>query len=208
MPRINLLYAENTVALNFYLPGEISAKTPAGNTLGLTVDGNYPYEGSISVKLTLDAPEKFVLMLRIPEWSRGTTVKVCGEAVKAECGYLTLEREWRNGDTVEIEFDMNVYAVYPEAGAPGEDKYIAFRRGCIVLAADKRMGLEPAEKLSPIVEDGKAVVLDERADHPEVDDAMVCCEIKTESGSARLIDYASGGQTYDSASEFAAWLVR
>ena len=206
MPRINLLYAENNVALNFYLPGEMSAKTPAGNDLGITVGGNYPYEGSVSVKLALDAPEKFVLMLRIPEWSKVTTVKVCGEAVKAECGYLTLDREWKNGDTIEIEFDMNVYAIYPEAGAPGEDKYIAFRRGCIVLAADKRMGLEPAEKLSPIVEDGKAVVLNERADHPEVDDAVVCCEIKTEGGSARLIDYASGGQTYNAESEFAAWI--
>ena len=208
MPRINLLYAENAVALNFYLPGEISAKTPAGNDLCITVGGNYPYEGSISLKLSLDAPEKFALLLRIPEWSRETSIKVCGEAVKADCGYLTLDREWQNGDTVEIVFDMNVYAVYPEVGAPGEDKYIAFRRGCIVLAADKRMGLEPSEKLSPIIEDGKAVVLNERADHPEVDDALVCCEIKTKSGSARLIDYASGGQTYDAESEFAAWIWR
>ena len=147
-------------------------------------------------------------MLRIPEWSKNTSVKVCGEKMSADSGYLTIDREWKNGDVIEIEFDMNVYAVYPEKGAPGEDKYIAFRRGCIVLAADKRMGVEPSEKIAPVVEDGKAVAIDANAPHPEVDDASVCCEIKTESGSVRLIDYASGGQTYDENSEFAAWIVR
>ena len=208
MPRINLLYKEDTLAVNFYFDGEIAASTPSGNKLGITVSGGYPYEGSISMKLALDAPECFKLMLRIPEWSRETLVKVCGESMKAKSGYLTLDREWKSGDVIEIEFDMNVYAVYPEVGAPGEDKYIAFRRGCIVLAADKRMGLEPAGKIAPVVENGRAVVLNEKAVHPEVSDAIVCCEIKTESGSARLIDYASGGQTYDADSEFAAWLVR
>jgi DUF1680 family protein len=208
MPRINLLYKEDAVAVNFYFDGEIAASTPAGNKLGITVSGGYPYEGSVSMKLALDAAERFKLMLRIPEWSRETTLKVCGESVKAESGYLTLDREWKSGDTIELDLDMNVYAIYPEEGAPGEDKYIAFRRGCVVLAADRRMGVEPAASLSPVIENGKAVVLDERADHPEVDDASVCCEIKTESGSIRLIDYAAGGQTYDEKSEFAAWLVR
>ena len=208
IPKINLLYADNALALNFYLAGEISAKTPSGNRLGITVDGGYPYEGNTSVKLALDAPESFTLMLRIPEWSRETTVKVCGETVTAKSGYLALNREWKSGDTIELDLDMNVYAIYPEEGAPGEDKYIAFRRGCVVLAADRRMGVDPAERIAPIVENGKAVVLNERADHPEIDDAEVCCEIKTESGSVKLIDYASGGQTYDADSEFAAWLVK
>ena len=208
MPRINLLYKEDAVALNFYFDGEISASTPAGNKLGITVSGGYPYEGSIAIGLALDAPEAFKLMLRIPEWSRETAVKVCGESVKAESGYLTIDREWKSGDLIELELDMNVYAIYPEAGAPGEDKYIAFRRGCVVLAADRRMGVAPAETIAPIVENGRAVVLNDKAEHPEVDDANLCCEIKTESGSVRLIDYAAGGQTYDAESEFAAWLVR
>lgn len=208
IPRINILYADNAVALNFYLPGSIAAKTPSGNKLGVSISGNYPYEGGVALKLSLDAPESFALMLRIPEWSKNTSVKVCGEKMSADSGYLTIDREWKNGDVIEIEFDMNVYAVYPEKGAPGEDKYIAFRRGCIVLAADKRMGVEPSEKIAPVVEDGKAVAIDANAPHPEVDDASVCCEIKTESGSVRLIDYASGGQTYDENSEFAAWIVR
>ena len=208
LPRINILRNETAVALNFYLPGDVKSRTPKGSDLGIKIEGNYPYEGSVSLKLSLDAPERFALMLRVPEWSRETSVKVCDECVKAECGYLSVDREWHDGDIVDIELDMNVYAVYPESGAPGEDKYIAFRRGCVVLAADKRMGLKPSEKLSPIVENGKAVVLDEYAPHSEIDDATVCCEIKTENGSIRLVDYASGGQTYDERSEFAAWIVR
>jgi len=208
VPRINLLYKNDAVAVNFYLPGNISAKTPAGNKLGISVGGSYPYEGNISLTLALDAPETFKLMLRIPEWSRETAVKVCGESVPVESGYLTVDRRWKGGDVIELSLDMNVYAVYPEAGAPGEDKYIAFRRGCIVLAADKRMGAEPAERIAPLVVDGRAVVINERAAHDEVDDARVCCELKTESGSVRLIDYASAGQTYDAESEFAAWIIK
>ena len=208
IPRINLLYKENAIALNFYLPGHISAKTPNGKPLQIDIGGNYPYEESISLKLSLDAAEKFDLMLRIPEFSRQTNVKVCGEEVKADVGYLHLDREWKNGDIIEIELDMNVYAIYPEKNAPGEDKYIAFRRGCIVLAADKRMGLSPSQKLAPEIIDDKAIVINTSAEHGEVEDALVCCEIKTEAGSIRLIDYSSAGQTYDAESEFAAWMIR
>lgn len=75
------------------------------------------------------------LALRVPDWMhKKATVTVNGEAEQAAVssgGYILLEREWKDGDVVTIEYPMAVDAF----GLPDNNTVFAFRYGPTVLAA-------------------------------------------------------------------------
>ena len=72
---------------------------------------DYPFDGKI--KLTVNAKKKtaFPLYVRIPVWTENATASVNGNAVdcKPVSGkYLKIDREWKNGDCVELNFPMKI----------------------------------------------------------------------------------------------------
>lgn len=75
------------------------------------------------------------LALRVPDWiHKKATVTVNGEAEQAAVssgGYILIEREWKDGDVVTIEYPMAVDAF----GLPDNNTVFAFRYGPTVLAA-------------------------------------------------------------------------
>ena len=99
----------------------------------------FPDEASTTLKLACAAPAKparFALRLRHPAWAKdGFAVSVNGHAEPVESrpsSYATVEREWRDGDVVEIRLPMSLrFEPTPDDPARG-----AFLFGPIVLAAD------------------------------------------------------------------------
>lgn len=199
--RHTVMRSEAGVCVNFYMSGKYELLSPSGQTVTLDIQGDYPYGGDVKITLDMKRTEKFELTLRIPEWSKKTAIDGIDNV---PCGYYTVNREWHDGDTVTLSFDMNTYATRPAEGAPGEDKYIALRRGPIVLAADARLGYAPAAVKLDIADDESVEAC--ACDAPEIADSRLCVGIKCGGEVRRFVDYASAGKTYDEASAMAAWL--
>ena len=87
------------VTLNHYGPSTIAVPLASGRVVRLVQETSYPLDGRISLRVTPDLPASFALRLRIPGWSRMTTVALNGEPQDGAVPgtYLTLEREWRRG---------------------------------------------------------------------------------------------------------------
>jgi uncharacterized protein len=82
----------------------------AGGTVGpVRVHTDYPWDGRVEVEVVDERDEPWTLSLRVPEWSRTTTVD--GEPVPPG-GYVRLHRRWRPGDRVVLELDMAPRVVY------------------------------------------------------------------------------------------------
>ena len=139
IPQMALLRGKTGITLNFYERGVMNTETPTGKDLALAIDTAYPYDGAVGITLSLAAAERFDLTVRVPAWCKGATVAVNGVSEAAESGYLTLSREWCDGDVVALSFPMPITRILPPAGAANEDLFAAYRRGPIVLAADKRV---------------------------------------------------------------------
>jgi hypothetical protein len=81
-----------------------------GSKVALTQETLYPAVPGTSLKLEMDKDAAFPIAVRIPAWSGpGTRVSVNGKRIAEEVKpgtFLRLERTWRTGDRVEIEFDM------------------------------------------------------------------------------------------------------
>jgi DUF1680 family protein len=130
-----VMRSKDGLALNYYGPSTVQAPTPAGQTLKLEQKTDYPVTGNIHIQVALAKPEKFELKLRIPSWSSTARVIVNGQAVSdARPGsYLDLQREWKAGDTINLDLDMSLHYW---AGEREYDGKSSIYYGPILLAFD------------------------------------------------------------------------
>ena len=207
IPQFAVLSRKDGFVLNYYEQGELALKTPAGQAMLLSMDTKYPYDGEIHISVALASPETFSLTLRVPQWCEDATLTVDGAESKLAPGYHTVTREWGEDDTIKLTLAMPVVRILPPTGAVNEDVFAGYRRGPLVLAADRRV-TDP-EAVLDIACDEKGCVQAELAECPEIPEARICLSVPLADGArVRLIDYASAGKTYDEESKCAAWLYR
>src|SRR4051794_6967324 len=97
------------VYVNLFVPSRLSWMQ--NNTqCSLTQLTDYPRAATTQLALNLARPESFTLYVRIPAWAGSkTSVSVNGRGAESsiEPGkFLALRRSWKDGDRVEIEFEM------------------------------------------------------------------------------------------------------
>ncbi|OLE11498.1 MAG: hypothetical protein AUG89_09620 [Acidobacteria bacterium 13_1_20CM_4_56_7] len=81
-----------------------------------------------------DKPAHLAVSLRIPYWVRGGSVKINGTALPAfasPSSYLTLNRTWKSGDTIELNLPMDLHI----DAMPDNETIQAAMYGPLVLAA-------------------------------------------------------------------------
>jgi tetratricopeptide (TPR) repeat protein len=150
--------------------------------------------------------------IRIPEWSKKTTLKVNGEMVQdvKSGSYATIQRQWKSGDAITLSLDLRSRLL--RTGKQPEN--LAILRGPIVPSRDSRMSdLVPDAwiKLGLNKEGYVDISLTAREQGAYwmqfalTGRAEMCRE---ESDAPRQIifcDYSSAGNTYDEHSRFRSW---
>lgn len=100
--------AADGIYVNLFLPSRLSWSQ--NNTpVTLTQTTHYPTENTTKLELSLQRPESFTVYVRIPEWAGAkSTVSVNGNRADGVTPgkFLAMQRTWKDGDRVEIEFEM------------------------------------------------------------------------------------------------------
>ena len=114
----------------------------------LTQQTRFPDEDTTRFTVSVARPTRFALKLRQPGWTSGAKLLVNGQPFQvAPDTYATIERFWKNGDTVTYQLPMSLHSE-PLTGNPRQR---ALLYGPIVLAAD--LGREGMEGISDHVDD-------------------------------------------------------
>lgn len=125
--------------INFYVPGRVTLQTARGE-VSIESRTNYPVEGAVGLTINPARPSKFPLHLRVPEWTKSYQAIVGGREYKGTPGeFLTIDREWKAGDQVNIDVDLTVRMVQ---GAPSYPYGVAIMRGPQVLALERNRNLD------------------------------------------------------------------
>lgn len=137
--------------INLYAQGEATA-TVAGMKVKCDQTTRYPWDGTVTLRVTPERPGRFSLCLRIPGWAQGRplpsdlysyddpasdwSVQINGQpvAVQPERGYAVLTREWKSGDTVALQMPMSVRRVAGHPKIAATRGQVALERGPIVYA--------------------------------------------------------------------------
>ena len=216
----------NAVTLNLYDSARISLDLPdAPGAAVFDIYTRYPETGKVDIRFHGDRDATFALRLRIPAWSEKTSVRINGEDGngKVSAGaYLVIDRAWRHGDAVELEFDMTVRPHYL-------DHSVAFTYGPVLLARDNRLGGDIGEELRNILLNpdyekgfrrGGGPMRDFafRAVRPVEPSMRLCCSMSLPVGGhdenpgnrrwadVLFCDYASAGDEWNARNRYRTWL--
>ncbi len=81
----------------------------SGASVRVDVESDYPASGSVHITVHTDTKAAFPIHLRIPEWANGATVAADGEILPAQAGgFVTLNRDWQDGDEILLTLPMAV----------------------------------------------------------------------------------------------------
>lgn len=127
--------AEPDVYVNLYIPARVTWKQN-GAALALEQTTEYPHSSQATLRIAADRPENFAVHLRIPAWAGpATRIAVNGAhpiASPQPGTFLALRRTWKDGDRIEVEFDMPLRL---EAVDPQHANNVALVRGPLCLFA-------------------------------------------------------------------------
>jgi len=104
-----------------------------GAQIELTQKSYYPYDSHVAIAVETSKVVNFALNLRIPAWASGATVAVNGKVQTAGAGsFLSLEREWKKDDRIDLELPMTTRLEAVDSQHP---KTVALMIGPLVLFA-------------------------------------------------------------------------
>ncbi|MDE6397880.1 MAG: glycoside hydrolase family 127 protein [Clostridiales bacterium] len=189
-PLYAFVMRENTLYVNFYLQGESEFILPSKQTLRVYCDTAYPASGAVTLTVSVPRPERFALTMRVPAWCEGASVRCGNESAWASAGYVTLCREWRSGDTVEITLPLALRETHKNGKT-------AFIYGALTLARDegKERG-EITETFAPLRENGALRYALAPAEKGEQLRILLRCK---DGKEVLLTDYASCGKNWAAA---------
>jgi uncharacterized protein len=127
--------ASDGIYVNLFLPSRVSWMQNATKCT-LTQTTQYPSASTSRFEFALSRPEAFVVYLRIPAWvGAKTRVLVNGRKVENDVvpgQFFPLQRPWKDGDRIEMEFDIPLRLEKIDDQNP---KNVALMRGPVALFA-------------------------------------------------------------------------
>lgn len=102
-------WQDNTVYTHLYIGSEANLTLDQGK-LKISQTGNYPWDGTINVRLETECTEEITVAFRIPGWCRKAQILVNGQPQEAasrnQNGYFYIKKIWKMDDEIKIIFDM------------------------------------------------------------------------------------------------------
>jgi DUF1680 family protein len=116
---------------------------------------NFPWDGKVEITVSPESDEKFSMKIRIPGWAVNEAmpgdlyrfedkndeqykILLNGEAGdwKTENGYVEIERKWKKGDRIDIDFPMAARKVVADNRITSDMGKIAIQRGPVIYCAE------------------------------------------------------------------------
>ena len=229
--KMALLTSGKGFVMNLFIDGSMKTTTQSGSEVTFHTHTGYPVDGNVKITIELQKKERFELLIRNPQWSKNTKLFINGVEQKVESGYLAVDREWSDGDVIELELDMRTQAIYPipygheiimnkvvwkinymvptyDEEDPIAKNHIALRRGPVILAQENRLGYSVDDPVKVLVdEDG---YVDVTMPEKEIAPYEHILEVQVPLADGRkmqVTDYASAGKLWTEESKMAAWML-
>lgn len=152
------IYAQDSreaIYVNLYVSSDASFKV-TNRELSLSVQSEMPWGGASRIMVSSREDVKANIKLRVPGWARNqpvpgglysyldkvdkqTRVSINGNAITAtidKSGYISLDRNWKDGDVVEVEFPLEVRRVIADPKVKENHGRMAIERGPVVYCCE------------------------------------------------------------------------
>jgi hypothetical protein len=133
--------------VNLFVGGTVRVPFPGGEVT-LRVETDYPWDGRVAFRLETPAPVSFALHVRKPGWCERAQLTLEGVADNRQpddTGYWRFDREWKDGDSLELRLDLPVVRLVAHPNIMACRGQVALQRGPLVYGFE---GLDNADNPS------------------------------------------------------------
>ena len=146
--------SEKGIYVNLFISDKAAIKL-GSSTIDISQKADFPWDGKVEITVDPENSCNFSLMIRIPGWARNEAIpgglykftgegndsckiSVNGETGKWEVkdGYAVIEKKWRKGDRVSVDFPMPVRKVLADDRISDDNGKVAFQRGPVIYCAE------------------------------------------------------------------------
>ena len=130
---------ENGVAVNLYGGNNLMTKLLDGSKLELEQETEYPWKGNVKLTVKKCKKSAFDVLLRVPEWAKGSSVLVNGKSVNVDVkagAYVALNRKWRKGDVITFDMPMDIKLLEGNPLIEEVRNQAAVKRGPVVYCVE------------------------------------------------------------------------
>jgi uncharacterized protein len=155
MPTWSYVKSKNGIYVNMFVGSRIHVGEVAGTNVEMVQKTEYPWKGTISIQVNPEQATTFSVHVRIPNRTTSKlyvgSPKVSGVkrfvvngrefTPRIEKGYAVVTREWKVGDTIELELPMEPQRVVADDRVKADLGRVALKYGPLVYnveAADNR----------------------------------------------------------------------
>ncbi len=124
--------------VNLFMGSTFEGDVCGGRVRLSQTDCQVPWTGSTKLTLGLDAPARFSLCVRVPEWAGEMRLSIGGQAVQAsdKKGYLVIDRLWQDGDSVDVRMDMPALRIEAHPYVQADRGRVALMRGPLLYCLE------------------------------------------------------------------------
>lgn len=212
VPQIAFMTTKNEIYVNLFSQSSSSFVLESKNKVNLVLNTTYPESDKIEVSVNPDKSEVFTIALRIPEWSKNSSILINNipvENVKAGT-YYKIYREWKKGDNIILNLDLAGKLITLNS-------YQAIVRGPVLLARDSRFNDGFVDVTADIKSKDGLVALKPSENKPEnvwmafTAPLVLGTDLEGEFKQSKQIhfcDFASAGNTWDPATRYRVWIKK
>jgi uncharacterized protein len=145
---------DKAVYTHLYIGGHINVNFEDA-TIKINQSSKLPWKGEASFELEMEKAASFAFAFRVPAWISGKfKVLVNGKEVQyvVENGYALVERQWNNGDKIEIEMPMAIQLMRASSKVQADAGKVAIQRGPLVYCVEEH---DNGKNLSSLLIDPK-----------------------------------------------------
>jgi DUF1680 family protein len=131
--------SDDAVWIHQYISSAVEA-APGGTAVVIETRTDYPWDGLVRFSIKPASPAVFSLNLRVPDRCDKYSVTINRAEVDrlpVDRGYMSIEREWRSGDSVELAMTMTVRFIRVNARVAEAAGKVAVQRGPIVYCFEQ-----------------------------------------------------------------------
>ena len=225
--KVAVMKSKFGLAFNLYANGKVSTTAPSGKKVEFSVKTAYPVGDRVDIVFDELEDETFEMKLSVPEWSKNTKLYINGDGVDIKPYEVIVNRMWKKGDVLSLEFDMTPVVHRPVScptdfvftdlapkvnflvgrvvtQSPDKMYHAAITRGPIALAYDERINAPLKKPLALKITQYDTV----ECKKSELADFETLCEyevgLEDSHKTIKLIDYAHAGR--DWTKKCAVWI--
>jgi len=146
---------ENNLYVNLFIGSEANIII-LGKDIKIKQSTEYPWEGLVKLQINVPQPLSFTMMVRIPGWARNEAFPSnlyyfddkCSDRSRLfvndnevnfdqKDGYALIERKWKNGDEILVEFPMVPRRVRANKLVKSDEGCVALQRGPVIYCLEE-----------------------------------------------------------------------